>query len=169
MISGWALRLLFLEGWIILSRSILCSLPLYVLWIMRLLRPFRRNWKVFLLDSFGILRFSLIACTGGSKMIFATIENCVLEFKMTWDIVDTFSLKFWWLFQSQRSLWKMISLTILAWTLIAYYRSVHLLWPSRLGTYKMIIFLIVSCGRTRDGSFSTKFACNLLLGKNWHA
>ncbi|KAL2498957.1 Uncharacterized protein Adt_24507 [Abeliophyllum distichum] len=65
------------------------------------------GWTFRLLSSSGkITLLRLTVCIGGDGKIFAfLLMRVVLGFRRLEDVVQAFSLKLWWLFRSQQSLW----------------------------------------------------------------
>ncbi|KAL2527183.1 Uncharacterized protein Adt_12237 [Abeliophyllum distichum] len=105
-ISGWASRLLSPGGRITLIRSVLSSLPLYLHQIMKppktVLKKLESIFARFLWDSKD--HAHRLHWKRWKDLCLPTEEGG-LGFRRLQDIVDTFSLKLWWLFRSQRSLW----------------------------------------------------------------
>ncbi|KAL2532641.1 Uncharacterized protein Adt_05992 [Abeliophyllum distichum] len=105
-ISGWASRLLSPGGRITLIRSVLSSLPLYLLQILKppkaVLKKLESIFARFLWDSKD--HTHRLHWKRWKDLCLPTEEGG-LGFRRLQDLVDTFSLKLWWLFRSQRSLW----------------------------------------------------------------
>ncbi|KAL2497861.1 Uncharacterized protein Adt_23411 [Abeliophyllum distichum] len=105
-ISGWASRLLSPGGRITLIRSVLSSLPLYLLQILKppkaVLKKLESIFARFLWDSKD--HTHRLHWKRWKDLCLSTEEGG-LRFRRLQDLVDTFSLKLWWLFRSQRSLW----------------------------------------------------------------
>ncbi|KAL2453242.1 Uncharacterized protein Adt_49258 [Abeliophyllum distichum] len=105
-ISGWASRLLSHGGRITLIRSVLSSLPLYLLQILKppkaVLKKLESIFARFLWDSKD--HTHRLHWKRWKDLCLPTEEGG-LGFRRLQDLVDTFSLKLWWLFRSQRSLW----------------------------------------------------------------
>ncbi|KAL2471352.1 Uncharacterized protein Adt_39488 [Abeliophyllum distichum] len=105
-ISGWASRLLSPGGRITLIRSVLSSLPLYLLQILKppkaVLKKLESIFARFLWDSKD--HTHRLHWKRWKELCLPTEEGG-LGFRRLQDLVDTFSLKLWWLFRSQRSLW----------------------------------------------------------------
>ncbi|KAL2471459.1 Uncharacterized protein Adt_39595 [Abeliophyllum distichum] len=104
--SGWASRLLSPGGRITLIRSVLSSLPLYLLQILKppkaVLKKLESIFARFLWDSKD--HTHRLHWKRWKELCLPTEEGG-LGFRRLQDLVDTFSLKLWWLFRSQRSLW----------------------------------------------------------------
>ncbi|KAL2497433.1 Uncharacterized protein Adt_22983 [Abeliophyllum distichum] len=105
-ISGWASRLLSPGGRITLIRSVLSSIPLYLLQILKppkaVLKKLESIFARFLWDSKD--HTHRLHWKRWKDLCLPTEEGG-LGFRRLQDLVDTFSLKLWWLFRSQRSLW----------------------------------------------------------------
>ncbi|KAL2519542.1 RNA-directed DNA polymerase (reverse transcriptase)-related family protein [Abeliophyllum distichum] len=105
-ISGWASRLLSPGGRITLIRSVLSSLPLYLLQILKppkaVLKKLESIFARFLWDSKD--HTHRLHWKRWKDLCLPTEEGG-LGFRRLQDLFDTFSLKLWWLFRSQRSLW----------------------------------------------------------------
>ncbi|KAL2475613.1 Uncharacterized protein Adt_36349 [Abeliophyllum distichum] len=105
-ISGWASRILSPGGRITLIRSVLSSLPLYLLQILKppkaVLKKLESIFARFLWDSKD--HTHRLHWKRWKELCLSTEEGG-LGFRRLQDLVDTFSLKLWWLFRSQRSLW----------------------------------------------------------------
>lgn len=105
-ISGWASRLLSPGGRITLLRSVLSSIPLYLFQIMRppkiILKKLESIFARFLWDSKDHARR---LHWRSWKAICLPVDDGGLGFRRLQDTVDTFSLKLWWMFRSQSSLW----------------------------------------------------------------
>ncbi|KAL2481397.1 Uncharacterized protein Adt_34363 [Abeliophyllum distichum] len=105
-ISGWASRLLSPGGRITLIRSVLSSILLYLLQILKppmaVLKKIESIFARFLWDSKD--HTHRLHWKRWKDLCLPTEEGG-LGFRRLQDLVDTFSLKLWWLFRSQRSLW----------------------------------------------------------------
>lgn len=105
-IFGWASRLLSPGGRITLLRFVLSSIPLYLFQIMRppkvILKRLESIFARFLWDSKDHARR---LHWRSWKAICLPADEGGLGFRRLLDTVDTFSLKLWWMFRSQSSLW----------------------------------------------------------------
>ncbi|KAL2532533.1 RNA-directed DNA polymerase reverse transcriptase [Abeliophyllum distichum] len=144
-ISRWAFRLLSSGGRITLLRSVLSSLPLYLLQIMQppetVLKKLESTFARFLWDSKDQAHRMHWRRW---KDICLPTDKGGLGFRRLEDVVQAFSLKLWWLFRSQHSLWAQFLLG-------KYCRSTHpILAPIR--HFASVVWKEAEGGGTHSGA-----------------